>query len=350
MRAMIAIVLLACCAVLGGCKPIMSGRPADPTPPPQPPALDPPREPARQPQPAAQPKGQPAPPTAKPAPAVMATVNGRPVYMKRLHDLLVRAYGIQLAQQLIVNELVRQAAADKGITVTPDDIQVEHDRSVREAFPSVAGAAQRERLLEQMLVKRQLPRQQWNMAMRRNALLRKLVPKDIEVTEAELRDAFGKRYGRQVVVRHIQTASLNDAQKVLGLLTAGADFAAMAQKHSTNESRTSGGLLPAFTRDTKTIPPAIREVGLSMKTPGELSNPIQVGTTFHLLKLERILDPKNVKFENVKAGLTQLVREAKARIIQKKLLADLIKRARDDRAIEYVDPVLKARADREKSP
>ena len=278
--------------------------------------------------------------------AVMAYVNDRPVYTAELHEILVRAHGMKLAQYLIVNELVDQAAADKGISVTDDEIGQQNARTLEEMFPTVADHTQRARLLEQFLIQKNMTRRQWDMVARRNALVAKLVGKKPEVTEAELRREFGRRYGRQVVIRHIQTASLADAQKVLKMLIDKGDFAELAQKHSTNASSRNGGLLPPIGKDTARIAPAIRQAALAMTKVGEISNPVQVGTAFHILKLERIIEPAKVKLDDVRGKLAATISWRRSQATQNRILADLIRKAR----IRYVNPILKSQADKEPKP
>ena len=304
-------------------------------------------------QPAQPPRtGQVRPPVARPPRvqrgkgAVMAYVNDRPIYMADLHEILVRANGMKLAQYLILNELVDQAAAPKGISVTDDDIRKQNALTLKEMFPKISDNAQRVRLLEQFLVQKNMPRRQWDMVVRRNALVAKLTAKKIEVTEAELRREFGRQFGRQVVIRHIQTASLGDAQKVLKLLMDKGDFTELARKYSTNASSRNGGLLPPIGKDTARIAPAIREVALAMTKVGEISNPVQAGTTFHILKLERIIEPTEVKFEDVKQELETAIQWYKAQVIQRLFLTDLVRKAK----IRYADPILKAQADKGVKP
>ncbi len=278
--------------------------------------------------------------------AVMAYVNDRPIHMARLHEILVRVHGMKLAQQLIVNELVDQAAAAKAISVTTDEIRKQNTQTLETMFPNVSDHAQRARLLEQFLIQKNMTRRQWDTVVRRNALVAKLVGGKIEVAEAELRREFARQYGRQVVIRHIQTASLADAQKLLKILVDKGDFAELARKYSTNPSSRNGGLLPPIGKDTLRIAPAIRQAALAMTKVGEISNPVQAGTAFHILKLERIIEPAKVKFEDVKQKLEAIIKWRKAQVMQRRFLTDLIRKAQ----IRYVDPILKVQADRGAKP
>jgi len=285
----------------------------------------------------------PAAPATRPAGGeVMAYVNGKPIYMSQLHEFLVRGYGRQVAQELIAYELVRQEAVRCKVTVSDADVQAEHDETLKRMFGQVEQAEQREGLLEQFLARNKISRRQWDTTMRRNALLRKLAEGRAVVTEAELRDEFARQYGRKVVVRHIQSPSLHEAQEILKALAGGADFATLARQRSVNPSSRNGGLLPPITDKTQAVAPAIRQAAMAMKKKGELSEPIQVVTAFHVLKLERIIEPENVKFDEVKDKLSALVRARQVRFIRQQILQDLIIQAERKSGIVYVNPILKA--------
>jgi foldase protein PrsA len=287
----------------------------------------------------------PAPQAVAPTPersarALMATVNGQPMYMDSLVDLLVRGHGMAIAQQLIANELVRQEAERQGLRVTDQDVEAEYQRTLRSMISWTQDPNQQQRALAELLAQKRVSRKQWDLTMRRNALLAKLAAKNLTVSEAELREEFGRQYQRQVEVQHIQTATLADAQKILRMLASGREFAELAIKHSTGASAKSGGLFPPFGAKSVGVPLAIRQAALAMSRIGEVSDPIQVGTAFHIIKLVRIIETKEVKFEDVKDDLAEIVKRQKTRAIQQEILLRLIRGAK----VEYVEPTLRAEA------
>ena len=191
-----------------------------------------------------------------------------------------------------------------------------------------------------MLEQKKVSRTQWQIAMRRSATLRKLAEQEATVTDQEVRDEFNVQFGQKVVVRHIQTATLTKAQELLTRLYGEkADFTDLARRHSTHPSAKDGGLLPPISRRGAdvSIPPAIRQAALAMKKVGEYSDPIQTGTSFHILKLEEIIEPQNVKFEDARDQLRGALLERNILVLQPKILQRLIQKAN----IEYVHPVLK---------
>lgn len=281
----------------------------------------------------------PQPPTTRPAEReVMAHVNGRPVYMDVLQEMLLSGPGSQFALELVRHEMVHQAAEKMGITVTQADLKAEHGRFLNAAFPQIEAKADRESALVGLLEQKLVSRKQWDMSIRTSALLRRMADSEVKITETDLSEEYARQYGRQVVIRHIQTAGLADAQQVKAL-AANQDFGELVAKYSINPSATRGGTLPPIGQDTQGVPPALRQAALAMKHLGEISDPVQVGTTFHILRLEQIIVPKKAKLEEVRGTLMAELKERRIRLYQKALLERLIREAR----VEYVNPTLKAR-------
>jgi foldase protein PrsA len=273
----------------------------------------------------------------------MATVNGRPIYMGRLHKPLVRAHGLRLAEMLIADVVVRQEADRRGISVSDAEVAAEERAALAGILGDDYTPQQKQRLLGQLLHERGLTRSVWDAVMRRNALLRKMVEPDIEVTEADLRAEFERVHGEKISASHIQLPTLDEAQKVLKLLREKADFATLARRHSTNtETARDGGRLPDFSRTDPTIPPAIREAAFAVAEPPALAGPVQVGTEFHVLKVHgRVVSP-NVPFESVKVELARQVQQRAVEQAQMELLEALKRRAE----VEYVNPILREQAAR----
>ncbi len=337
MRTLLTITVLA--AIIAGCEPeqVEPGQAPEPTSPT--PATEP-AEPADRIEPETRTEQQ-LPSEPDDQRAVMATVHGERIYMDELHDLLVQAHGLEVAQHLIANELVRQTIAAEGITISEEDIRRQEAKMLDQFFGQVDAPVDHQQLLDQVLAQHGICEGIWELVTWRQTALSELAADQVEISDEELERAFGEAYGRQVVVRHIQTATLGDAQELLDKLEQGADFEELARAESINPSAEEGGLMPPISRDTENIPPAIQSAALAMKEPGELSEPVQAGTNFHLLKLEREIPPEDVEFEDVRDDLAEdlLVRrqqEAGQQIFHQMMLS-----AQREGIIEFVDPVLK---------
>ncbi len=276
-------------------------------------------------------------------PTLLATVNGHPIAMSVLHDALVADYGLAIAQQIIADVVVAQELAKRKMTavVTPMELRTETLRALERIFgfgDKVPPAAQLEQLLGQFLKQQKLTRRQWDLVMNRNARLGRLIGKNIQFSDAQLRRAFVQLYGGTWQARHIQVASRQKAEEVLRAIKAGGDFATLAKLHSTNPTgKTGGALLVSMKSPPKELPPHIIQA-ISALSPGEVSAPVLAGAAYHILKLETILPPANLKFEDKKNEIVRALAQQEITRRQQALLMSLV-RAAD---IKYIDPTVKA--------
>ncbi len=327
------------CAILllaaAGCPPPDSG-PAGPAPPAP---SEPPARPAAPPRP---PETQPAVPSPSSAASgnggVMATVNGEPIYMKQLTDQLVQAHGLLVAEMLVADKLVAQEAGRRGITVTADDVAQERSRRLRAVLGEELTGEQRDRVLTELLRRRGLTRELWDRAVWRRAVLRKMALPRVSVTEPMVRAQFLAQYGQKVQVRHMQLPSVFEAQKILRLIQEGQAFPELAKRYSTNATTAAqGGLLPPFTREDSRVDKAVRDAAFALSKPGEVSEVVQAGSNFHVLKLVRRIVPPDVDYESVKDTIREGLRDRLVERVQEEIL----RRLRRSSAVEYVDPLLK---------
>ncbi len=292
-----------------------------------------------------------APPVAAPKPgqAVLAYVNGEPISMEPLIDTLVAKYGLANAEQIIANAVVEAAANAEGIEVSQDDIVAEYHYFLETISPNAdATPAEREQLLGQILTQRNLSRNDFEGILRRDAQLRKLVSPTIVVAESDVHDEFDRLYGKRVQVRHIQVSSLGKAQQVQEMALDGQDFIRLARMYSENPSATAGGLLPPFgltaiMPQEKDLTPAMRRVAMSMSRIGQVSDPVRVGSSYHVLYLERIIPAEGVDFERLRPELELSVRKRLIYAASVRKLASLIQGA----DVRFENPIL-AEQDRQR--
>lgn len=266
---------------------------------------------------------------------VVATVNGHNITMKQLMEPLLDAHGLDMLLQLVQVELAHQLAAQEHVVVTAADIQQERQRTLAKLFAD-ADPSDYEGLLQQFLGREHLNPAQFELAVETTATLRQVViPKLPQISETALREAFGAMYGATVEVRHIQCANLQEIQEAQRRLAAGDTFAKVAQEMSRNTSSAAlGGKLAPFSRQTQGIPQAFRDTAFSLKV-GEVSDPVQAGDTYHLIKLEKIIAPKAVKFEDHKVAVENELRERMIDAGIRQLRADNAVRALQVTKVEY---------------
>ncbi len=174
--------------------------------------------------------------------------------------------------------------------------------------------------------------------MLRLAMLRKLAQQKLNITEQDLRIAFHRRYGRRIVIRHIQLAQAEKAQELIKQLKGGADFAELASEHSINATARNGGLIAPMAPNDKRLPPSFTSAAAALTEPGQISDIVLVETAYHILKLEKIIEAQAVDFQDVKNELAKDLRAEKIQELQQQILMKIVLRA----DIKYVDPVIKS--------
>ena len=119
-----------------------------------------------------------------------------------------------------------------------------------------------------------------------------LAPKDLKITEKEIRDYY-EHLDEQVHIAYIQLKSANKADSLYNLLQQGADFGSLAKQFST-DSRTSGngGDLGQYTL-WGYIGLAIDSVAFKLDR-GEFSKPVKTYLGYYIIKL---IDKKQVSRE-----------------------------------------------------
>ncbi len=272
---------------------------------------------------------------------VMAIVNGEVLYLKPLTDALITESGYKLAQQMIADRLVRQEAQEMGIQVTREDIEEERDIQLAKMIPQVQDPAQRRSMQPQLIQNLGVTEQVWQMVLHRNALLGKIAAKDVEISEEMLRKEFARQYQQKVRVRHMQLPSLPAAQHMLQRLERGEEFTALVRQNSMGPTASAGGLLEPFGSRDETVPEQLRKSAMRLSEPGQISEVIMIGKSFHLLKLEEIIPPADVEFEDVRDKLRKDVR---ARIVDSQkplILNQLFRQALEEGKILFVHPILK---------
>ncbi len=278
--------------------------------------------------------------------SVMATVNGKPVYMEDLYVPLIEAHGLRIAEMLIVNTLVAQEAERVKIAVTGKDVTAENNRALKGILGEQLTPDQRERVLEKLLRRRGITNRLWTAIMRRNAILRKMVAGKAVVGETMIKAEFARLYGEKVQISHIQLPSLTETEKIIKLLKEGGDFADLAKRCSTSTTTAQrGGALPPFSRENPAIPRAIRDAAFALKT-GEISGIVQVGDEFHVLKLHKRFMPPAADYQAVREELRLALKEHLIERLQVEKLAELRRKA----GVEYVNPTLRQAANRPAGP
>jgi foldase protein PrsA len=279
---------------------------------------------------------------------VVARVNGKPIMMSELQKPLVEAYGLKILLHQIQLNLAKQNAEKQHVAVTQADYEAELERTMKAGFQE-APKEDYPALLEQLLEKKGVSRAEFDMVVQTNAVLRKIAEPQLKdkITDEKVKEAFNAIYGESVVVRHIQCANPQEADQVRRRLAAGEKFEDLVRTMSRNK-RTAAleGELPRFSRQTESwgeewgkVPQGFKDWAFSAKE-GDVSDPIATGDGFHIVKLMKRIEPRIVKYDDVKANIKANLEERLIEEGVKDLRGKLGQMAVNQMKIE--DPTLRA--------
>lgn len=244
----------------------------------------------------------------------VALVNGRPVDRAALVSHLIESRGLLLLQQMILLEAVAQETARRNVEVTDADIEQEYKITIdADRFNGKdkghLNDERREQMIQDWLRSRGLSRAELDLAMRRQAHLRKLCAPRVRITEEMLRREYDVRHGRRLEVRHLQLAAPRMWPPIESRLRQGEDFEKLVREFSQNTlTREKGGLMPPFgTKDDPTVPPIFAKVASELQV-GDVSKPFDVEGSHHVIRLERIIEPDGADFEDVRPQLEAALR------------------------------------------
>jgi len=191
----------------------------------------------------------------------------------------------QVQEKLIIEELQLQMADRAGVRISDAELNVTMSRLATNNQMSleefIAFIEENEDSYEEL-------REQMRREMRIQRIQRGRVNSSIDITENEF-EAFlatDESLGalepellvRQILVRDIQTAN-----KILQLINDGDDFSEIAKEFSISSNASAGGLI----NWRKLIDmPQLFEEALVKKSVGFISEPLESGSGFHVLKLE----------------------------------------------------------------
>ncbi|MCH7701849.1 MAG: peptidylprolyl isomerase, partial [Planctomycetes bacterium] len=278
---------------------------------------------------------------------ILATVDGEPIDRQRVVSLLLRGHGAALIEQLAVLQRAEARAARTGVVVMQADVDAEYDRSLQRAAASLGFESsddtvretdrrRTQQWLDAYLAQRNVSRAEFDLVVRINAYLRALTEHELTVDVEQLRMEFARTDGPKAEVRHIQLATLAEANRVADRLKAGESFSALAGLYSANiQSAALGGLLPAFTANDPDVPALLREAAFILK-PGQVSMPIRIDPWYHLVRGERRIAATGGSFEESRAQLEHRVRERSIRPLMERLYKELL----DGADIRISDPDL----------
>jgi hypothetical protein len=270
---------------------------------------------------------------------VLARLAGEPITMGQIMPILVEGYGLNVLLNYVQLAYTKQEAERQHAVVTPADLKAENDSTIAKMFPD-ADKADYTRLLDQLLEQKHVSRAEFQLVIEANAYLRQMampLVKD-KISDEMLEQAFRQIYGETVQVRHIEVARMDDVGEVQRRLAAGEPFEKVASEMSKNgHTAPLGGELPPFSR-TADYPQAFKDAAFNLQE-GQVSNPVNVEGSYQIIKLEKRIPPKAVKFEDVKESLREDLLDRLLTSAMQQLRVQIADNARN--SLRVIDPVLK---------
>ena len=191
----------------------------------------------------------------------------------------------QVTEKLIIEELQLQMADRAGVRISDAELNLTLSRL----------AANNQLSLEEFVVfveengdSYEDLREQMRREMRIQRIQRGRVNSSIDITEKEFEsflatDETLSALDPELLVRQILVKNLSTANEVIELLDNGSDFAEIAKEKSISSNAQSGGLL----NWRKAVDmPELFEKALANQSIGFISDPLESGSGYHILKLE----------------------------------------------------------------
>ncbi len=297
----------------------------------------------------------------------VALINKQPLTRRQLMQPLLEAHGLTMLLNLARLNLAKQDAALEHVEVSAQDFAEERkttlDKMFADSQPEQAldkkleeavakkdeGEAnrlrreietQRQEFLDQFLHERQLSPIEFDIVLQINTYLRKIAEPKLKgrITEEDIKSAFGQLYGERASVRYIELANMNEVRQAQRRLAAGDAFQDVARDMSHNrDSAMHGGEMPLFTRSAPGLPDNFKDSVFSLQE-GQVSDPLTIGTSYLLVKLEKKLPPTVIKYEDVKESVRATLYE--------KILAAGVRQLREmlnqqvPQVVQIKDPIL----------
>jgi peptidyl-prolyl cis-trans isomerase C len=179
--------------------------------------------------------------------------------------------------------------------------------------------------------------------LRDRALHSEVIEKDVneKITEAEVRAAYDKQISEtppvnEVKASHILVATKEEAEAIIKQLDEGADFAKLANEHTTDPSgKTTGGDLGYF--GPGQMVPEFEQAAFALDVGGYTKEPVQSQFGWHVIRVDDKREKQPPAFDAVKDQIRNVV-------LRDKYFA-LVDQLRKDGNVEITDPELKKSVD-----
>ena len=275
----------------------------------------------------------------RPAPQVIATVNGQPITEDELVEQLKYGPGPRLLVEMIDERLILAEGRRRHIRPTYQQVELKLSTAVSQ----VGSLA----ILEKQLHKRGISLEEFKDRLRLEAMLDEIAAQETSVSEADIKQHYQDNqeqfsYGEQVRGRMILVESRANAEAIAEALQAGGDFAGLAEALSIDPGTADrGGDMGYFERGDY----AAEITDIAFKLPlGETSDIFRAPDGYCILRVED-RRPAGVKpLAQVQQEITSRLKQQRQSQTRQEWLQAARQRARlaitDPRLRRAVQPLL----------
>lgn len=240
----------------------------------------------------------------------------------------------QVLDMMIDEEVVLQEARRRRLSPKAADVEEEY-RRVRNYLKERAYGGSEARLREGLKLlglDEQYLRDYVTRQLTGEMLFRQ-VTGGITLTEQDLRRLYDLNKDKfkeadRGLVWEIRADSQAAAEKALAELRAGADFAAVAAKYSSDPlAKKTGGFLGWVTLGGQNVLPELQDAIRKAK-PGTITGPFQSHVAWHIIRVDQFNPGRQRTFEEVRDELRQQVLDSRRQAAFQKFVDELTRRAR----------------------
>lgn len=198
---------------------------------------------------------------------VLVTSDAGDVTKEELYEEMKTSVGDQAIQILMIEKVL-----GANYEVSDEEVEAELESNKKEMGEN----------FEQFLAQNNHTEESYKKVIRLNLLQEKALTEDVEVTDEEIEEQY-ERQGTELNARHILVADEETANELKAELDEGADFAELAEEHSTDPgSAANGGSLDWF--GTGAMVPEFEDAAYSLEVD-EISEPVQSQHGFHIIQV-----------------------------------------------------------------
>jgi parvulin-like peptidyl-prolyl isomerase len=251
---------------------------------------------------------------------IMARVNGELITRDDLASECLKHYGKDVIESTLNRHLIAAECRQRGITVSQEEVDQEIAR-LAERFSIPV-----DQWLKMLKQERGIrPTQYANDIIWPTLALRKLAGKRLEITEQDLQLELENLYGPSVRARVIVLDSEQKAREVQAKAAANPDaFGDLAKAESQDPSASAKGLIQPVRKHCGFK--EIEQAAFQMRD-GEVSSVIKIGERYTILKREQEMPGVDVKLDQVRPRLEEIIRDRRTRIVSHEIFAALQKAA-----------------------